>query len=197
MQWIRSIKTGFIAVSAALIALGLWLFVCPGVSSATICVVLGTVSVLYGIIKLLGYFSNDLYRLAFQFDLAVGILSIILGLLLILRPDAVLSFLPTVIGVFILVDSILRFQTSIDAKHFGMDKWWSILLISCVGAVLGVLLLFRPFESALAMIRLIGLTLMIDGVENLVTCAYTVKVPRRSAADPNVIDADFTEVDDD
>lgn len=197
MQRLRSIKTGFIAVSAALIALGLWLFVCPGVSSATICVVLGAVSVLYGIIKLLGYFSNDLYRLAFQFDLAVGILSIILGLLLILRPDAVLSFLPTVVGVFILVDSILRFQTSIDAKHFGMDKWWGILLISCAGAVLGVLLLFRPFESAMAMIRLIGLTLMIDGVENLVTCAYTVKVPRRSAADPTVIDADFTEADDD
>lgn len=196
MQRLRSIKTGFIAVSAALIALGLWLFVCPGVSSATICVVLGAVSVLYGIIKLLGYFSNDLYRLAFQFDLAVGILSIILGLLLILRPDAVLSFLPTVVGVFILVDSILRFQTSIDAKHFGMDKWWGILLISCVGAVLGTLLLFRPFESAMAMIRLIGLTLMIDGVENLVTCAYTVKVPRRSAADPTVIDADFTEAND-
>lgn len=197
MQWIRSIKIGFIAISATLIALGGWLLISPGVSSTTICVVLGTVSVLYGIIKLLGYFSNDLYRLAFQFDLAVGILSMILGVLLILRPDAVLSFLPTVIGIFILVDSILRFQTSIDAKHFGMEKWWIILLISCAGAALGALLLFHPFESALAMIRLIGLTLMIDGVENLVTCVYTVKVPRRSSADTTVIDADFTEMDDD
>ena len=92
MRWIRSIKVSFIAVSVVLIALGLWLLICPGVSSAAICVALGAVSVLYGTIKLLGYFSNDLYRLAFQFDLAVGILSIILGMLLILRPDAVLSF---------------------------------------------------------------------------------------------------------
>ena len=197
MRWIRSIKVSFIAVSVVLIALGLWLLICPGVSSAAICVALGAVSVLYGTIKLLGYFSNDLYRLAFQFDLAVGILSIILGMLLILRPDAVLSFLPTVIGVFILVDSILRFQTSIDARHFGMDKWWAILLISCVGAALGVLLLFRPFESALAMIRLIGLTLMIDGTENLMTCLYTVKVPRRSCADRTVVEADFTDAADD
>ena len=188
MRWIRSIKVSFIAVSAVLIALGLWLLICPGVSSAAICVALGAVSVLYGTIKLLGYFSNDLYRLAFQFDLAVGILSILLGML---------SFLPTVIGVFILVDSILRFQTSIDARHFGMDKWWAILLISCVGAALGVLLLFRPFESALAMIRLIGLTLMIDGTENLMTCLYTVKVPRRSCADRTVVEADFTEAADD
>lgn len=196
MQWIRSIKTGFIAVSAALIAFGLWLLVKPEVSSVTICVVLGTVAVIYGVVKILGYFSNDQYRLAFQFDLAVGVLSIVLGVVLILRPDEVLAFLPTVIGVFILVDSILRFQTSIDARHFGMSKWWAILLISCAGAVLGTLLLFHPFQSALAMIRLIGLTLMIDGTENLVTCAYTVKVPRRSSADKTVIDADFTEVDD-
>lgn len=197
MEWIRSVKAAFIAVSAALIALGVWLLVKPGVSSATICVVLGTVAVIYGIVKILGYFSKDQYRLAFQFDLAVGILSIVLGVVLILRPDAVLSFLPTVIGVFILVDSILRFQTAIDAKHFGMRKWWAILLISCVGAALGGMLLFHPFEGAMAMIRLIGLTLVIDGAENLVTCLYTVKVPRRSGADPTVIDADFTEVDDD
>ena len=67
MRWIRSIKVSFIAVSVVLIALGLWLLICPGVSSAAICVALGAVSVLYGTIKLLGYFSNDLYRLAFQF----------------------------------------------------------------------------------------------------------------------------------
>lgn len=197
MQFVRSVKTAFIAVSAALIVMGAWLLIMPEVSSVTICVVLGAVSVLYGIIKLLGYFSNDLYRLAFQFDLAVGLLSVVLGLVLILRPDAVLSFLPAVIGVFILVDSILRFQTSIDAKHFGMRKWWVIMVVSCMGAVLGALLLFHPFDGALAMIRLIGLTLMIDGTENLVTCLYTVKVPRRSAADGKVVDADFTEVDED
>lgn len=197
MQCIRSIKAGFIAASAALIVLGVWLLVSPGVSAVTICVVLGAMSVLYGLIKLLGYFSKDQYRLAFQFDLAVGILSIILGVVLLLQPDAVLAFLPAVVGIFILVDSVLRLQTAVDARHFGMSRWWVILLISCAGAALGALLLFRPFESALAMIRLIGLTLMIDGAENLVTCVYTVKVPRRSSADRTVIDADFTEADDD
>lgn len=58
MRWIRSIKVSFIAVSAVLIALGLWLLICPGVSSAAICVALGAVSVLYGTIKLLGYFPT-------------------------------------------------------------------------------------------------------------------------------------------
>ena len=29
---------------------------------------------LFGFIKMIGYFSKDLYRLAFQFDLASGIL---------------------------------------------------------------------------------------------------------------------------
>ena len=194
---VKEAKIINIIIYSFMAAVGLFLLLFTGLTSVQEAIIISVLCILAGGAKILGYFSNDLYRLACQFDLAVGILSSILGLLLILRPDAVLSFLPTVVGVFILVDSILRFQTSIDAKHFGMDKWWGILLISCAGAVLGVLLLFRPFESAMAMIRLIGLTLMIDGVENLVTCAYTVKVPRRSAADPTVIDADFTEADDD
>ncbi|MFQ9732082.1 MAG: hypothetical protein ACLT8X_11075 [Mediterraneibacter faecis] len=33
----------------------------------------------YGIIKMIGYFSKDLYCLAFQYDLACGIFLIILG----------------------------------------------------------------------------------------------------------------------
>jgi len=196
MGVIRSVKAAFAAASAAFMVVGLCLLAAPWVSAETVCIVLGVLSVIYGIVKLLGYFSNDLYRLAFQFDLAVGLLSIAVGALLIFRRDSVLMFLPTVIGVFILVDSILRFQTSIDAKYFGMRKWWAILAISCAGAALGVTLLLHPFESGRAMIRLMGLTLVIDGAENLVTCLYTVKVPRRSAADPTVVDADFTEVDD-
>ena len=148
-----------------------------------------------GIIRLLGYFSNDLYRLAFQFDLAVGLLTIILGGVLILHPRDVLSNLPIVIGLILLVDSVLRLQTSIDAKHFGMEKWWAILLVSIAGMAVGTSLLLRPFESSRALVRLMGAALMLHGGENLLVCLYTVKVPRRS--DPDVIDAEYTVEEDD
>lgn len=182
MRFVRSAKAGFVLLSAALILGGGCLLIWPGVSATAICIALGVVSVFYGIIRLLGYFSNDLYRLAFQFDLAVGLLTIILGGVLILHPRDVLSNLPIVIGLILLVDSVLRLQTAIDAKHFGMGKWWLILVLAIGGAALGTALLLRPYDSGRVLVRLVGLTLLIDGCENLLACLYTVKVPRRSCA---------------
>ena len=142
----------------------------PDVSASAICMALGILSVVYGIIRLAGYFCNDLYRLAFQFDMAVGILSILIGGVLLFRSDRVLTYLPIVTGIFLLVDSVLRLQTAIDAKHFGMGKWWLILVLAIGGAALGTALLLRPYDSGRVLVRLVGLTLLIDGCENLLAC---------------------------
>ena len=50
----------------AFVCMGRCLLIWPGISAVMICYVLGTASVLYGVIKLFGYFSEDLYQLAFS-----------------------------------------------------------------------------------------------------------------------------------
>lgn len=183
MSYVRFVKTAFLVASIALMLCGVCLLVWPHFSAYALCMALGVLSVVHGVIRLAGYFSNDLYRLAFQFDLAVGVLSILVGVLLILHPDNVLAFLPVVIGLFVLVDSVLRLQTAIDARHFGMGKWWVILLMAVAGAALGVLLLLRPVAGGEALTRLMGLSLLMHGGEDLLACVYTVRVPRRSSPD--------------
>lgn len=190
MNMTRWIKTAFALASVILMAAGICLMLWPDISAGTICMVLGGLSVAYGLIRLVGYFCNDLYLLAFQFDLAVGILSILIGCVLLFRSDRVLTYLPIVTGIFLLVDSVLRLQTAIDAKHFGLRKWWLILLLAICGAALGTALLLRPYDSGQLLVRLVGLTLLIEGGENLLTCICTVKVPRRSWA--KVVEGDFT-----
>lgn len=196
VKHIKQIKTAFAAASAAFIVIGLCLLIWPGISAAAICTVVGIISIACGLIRFIGYFSNDLYSLAFQFDLSVGIMAIVVGCALIAHPSYVLVSLPVVIGIFSLMDSILRLQTAIDAKHFGMKKWWVIMMLSVGGTVLGALLLFQPFEGGQALMRLMGVALIFDGVENLMTDLYTVKVPRHACADANVIEAECTVFDD-
>ncbi len=194
MGLIRSVKVLFGGISAFFVVGGACLLFRPDTSAATICILLGIASVIYGVVRLVGYFSDDLYRLAFQFDLAVGILAILIGGILIFRTQSVLANLPLMIGCFLLVDSVLRLQTALDARHFGMRRWWLILAVSICGAFLGVVLLLRPFDSGLLLVRLMGASLMVSGGENLLVCLYTVKVPRRSSAD--VIEADFSTEED-
>jgi len=77
----RIAKTGYIVISVVLLSLGILFIILPDISMRTIGKMLGAVMVLFGCIKLTGYFSKDLFRLAFQYDLQFGILVWLWGLL--------------------------------------------------------------------------------------------------------------------
>ena len=81
---------------------------------------LGALCILLGGAKLLGYFSNDLYRLAFQFDLTLGIFAGVLHTCPVGSEDIVNAYLPAIFGVYVILDGALKIQIAIDAKKFGM-----------------------------------------------------------------------------
>lgn len=68
--------------------------------------------IVYGVTKLSGYFTKDLFQLAFQFDLALGIVSIVLGIIIIEKSEYIIEILSTAIGIFMLVDAALKIQTA-------------------------------------------------------------------------------------
>lgn len=76
------------------------------------CVVYGVFLIVYGVTKLSGYFAKDLFQLAFQFDLALGIVSIVLGIIIIEKSEYIIEILSTAIGIFMLVDAALKIQTA-------------------------------------------------------------------------------------
>lgn len=71
----------------------------------------GVFLIVYGVTKLSGYFAKDLFQLAFQFDLALGIVSIVLGIIIIEKSEYIIEILSTAIGIFMLVDAALKIQT--------------------------------------------------------------------------------------
>ena len=73
MKFVQSVKILFASVSAVLASAGLALMIWPDVSASVLCAALGVIFMLCGAVRLAGYCANDLYRLAFQFDLAVGL----------------------------------------------------------------------------------------------------------------------------
>ena len=88
--------------------------------------------------KLVGYFSRDLYRLAFQYDLEFGILLIALGVIVLLRTNGVMDFICIAAGVSILADGLFKIQIAIDARRFGIRDWWLILLLAVVTGGVGL-----------------------------------------------------------
>ena len=86
-------------------------------------------------------------RLAFQYDLAFGVLLIALGIVTLTHPGETIGFLCVVYGILVLSDGLFKVQIAVDAKRFGIDRWWAILLAAACAGVLGVLLVLRPGET--------------------------------------------------
>ena len=128
----KAAKIGYIVLSVLYCVLGILLFALPDLSLTAIGIILGIGMIVFGIVKIIGYFSKDLYRLAFQYDLAFGILLIALGIVTLARPGGAMSFLCIVFGIPVLADGLFKIQISLDAKRFGIEKWWVVLLLAAL-----------------------------------------------------------------
>ena len=188
---IKAAKTGYIIISILLCVLGIVLIAVPDFSVTLLCVLGGGIMMLFGLVKIIGYCSKDLYRLAFQFDLAFSILFVVLGFILIIRTDAMVNLICIVMGICVLADALLKIQISIDSRAFGIKKWWLILAMAILTGVAGFLLIFRPLESIQTIMILFGIALITEGVLNLITILTAVKIIRHQL--PEVIDVEYCE----
>lgn len=179
----RVAKTGYIAVSIFLAVLGIVLIAWPTFSVNALGVICGILLILFGGVKLVGYFSKDLYRLAFQYDMPFGILLIILGIIMLIHPGNLASFICVVFGLSVLISSLFNIQTALDAKKFGINQWWLIFALSVIAAVWGLILVFRPSEAADVMAVLLGITLLFESAVNICTVVTSVKIVKNQHPD--------------
>lgn len=195
MKAIQRVKVWSIVCSALFCALGVWMIVQPTLSAQALCYVLGALAIVSGVSKIVGYFCDDLYNLAFQFDLAMGIFVAAIGVLLVAHPAQVFAFFPVVIGLFVMIDGVFKLQTAVDARRFGLRNWWLILLGAAVSIVLSALLIFDPFGGGELLMTMIGVSLLIDGLENLFNVLYTVKIIKRAQKQTNALrDGDYRDL---
>ena len=188
---VRTAKIGYIAVSSALCLLGIMLIVFPEFSIALLGTVCGIMLTLFGIVKLIGYFSKDLYRLAFQYDLIFGTILIAVGIVTLVNPGSVLNFICIANGLIILADGISKVRIAAESKRFGIKQWWLILASAIVTGIFGLILMLRPAESSRVMMILLGVTLILEGILSFITVITAVKII--SHQQPDVIEVtEFT-----
>ncbi len=171
---VKAAKTASLVVSGLSLILGIILAVWSEELATLLRFLIGVDCLLLGAVKIFGYFSNDLYRIAYQFDLAAGGIIVFFGVLLLAFPHLVMPHLVDCIAITVLFEGLLRIQTSIDAKRFGMDYWYLLLL----GAVLlsaGAVAVFLT-EAAGRRTVFIGILLIASAFVSVIVTMYTVKV---------------------
>ncbi len=168
-------------ISAGLMFLsGLMLLLFPNLDALPIeRLLLGLLFALTGAAKLFGYFSNDLYRLAFQFDLAIGIFCELMAVLILFLYESAQFLIPSLISVYVILDSLLKVQTALDARRFGMTSWLVMLISSLALCGAGAFSLSAALKDFIRIAAAVGIALLADGLENAFITAYTVRIRAR------------------
>ena len=187
----RIAKIGYIVMSVMFCIAGALFIALPDISITMIGISMGIAMIVFGIVKLVGYFSRDLFRLAFQFDLEFGILLLVLGLIVLIRPDDLMTFICIVLGISILTDGLFKVQIALDSKRFGIKSWWVILALAVVAGTIGVFLIFRSAKSAQFLTVLLGVSILAEGILNLYTVISTVLIIKHQQ--PDVIEIEYSE----
>ena len=189
----RIAKIGYIVMSVLFCLAGVLFIAMPEISTKIIGICIGISMILFGIVRLIGYFSKDLYRLAFQFDLEFGILMMILGVIVLFNPESLMAFICVAIGISILLDGLFKIRIALDSKQFGIKSWWLILALAIVTGVIGVFLIFDSSTGSELMTVILGLTLLSEGILNLSTVISTVLIVKNQA--PDIIETDIIDID--
>ena len=180
---IRIAKISYIILSSLFIVLGVGLIALRDLSVSLIGIAAGVMLIAFGIVKLIGYFSKDLYRLAFQFDLSLGLMLAVLGVIILRNPDQAMSFLCLMLGIATMGDGLFKLQSALDARRFGLKSWPLILTLAVGAGVVGALLMLRPMQSARTLTVLLGIGMMLEGVLNLCVALFSIKIIRHQRVD--------------
>lgn len=186
MRVFKRIKWAYLLVSIFFIALGLLLVIRPDTSMIQFCRFLGGVALLFGVVRIIGYFVREIEGVGLRYDFATGAFAIIAGAFMLWRAPDVANVMAVVIGLFILVDCVFKLQVAMDSKRMGASSWWITLLFTCVALVLGLLLIFDTFKGQKILSIMMGIALVADGLQNLCTVIYAsvfVKEARQAYQD--------------
>lgn len=174
-------RDGYVIISVVFYIAGLLNMVWHRATPLMYCIVSGITLIAYGIIKIIGYLSDDLYCLAFQYDLGCGLFLIVAGILILGCNLRIWQYLPTGLGFLILLDSLLKIQMSKDARAFGLGSWKVILVLSVIAGVFGVLIVVRPFQNVDTVHIVTGCGLLMEGTLNHLVVRNMVSVTKRYA----------------
>ena len=163
-----------LAVSGLVLLFGILKAVLPEEMMRALCYSLGSLCLLIAFAKIFGYFSNDLYRIAYQFDFAAGCVVAFFGVLLLVTPEVMIPRLGTAVAIYVLVDGLVRVQTAIDAQRFGMPYWYLLLIgaVLLVGGAAVIFFLALPYHRVV----FTGILMIADAFLSVIVTMYTVRV---------------------
>ena len=166
--------------SAIYIVMGLALIFKPTLVEDLFCYLLAGAAIILGIVKLIAYMATSVEtRISEDTNgFAIGISLILLGLFVLMKSTMFILLVPFVLGFMITFKGIEGMQNVLNLKKFGFGYRKSVMAVSAVITIFGIVVMVNPFSTMKILLVMLGIGLLASGVFDLVADIIFTKTLR-------------------
>ena len=160
----------------------------------------GIVLSLVGLFQMLVYFFKKNYLLENDFSFSLGVLFLIGGIIVALKPDFIVMNYPIALSVLVVLDSVLRLQYAMNLLRLSSmknNKWFLILILAFIPLVWAMIMILSNLDFTQQGYFLSAL-LIVDAIANFITVFYYKSVANDYAyVDRGIFDNKIVKIDED
>ena len=193
-NFLKNLKANYTLSAIICVVIGVVLIIWPGTSTQVVCMVLGGMLMIYGIVQIILYLFARERTLYLQGMLILGIVFSVVGAWILLKPETIIAAVPIIMGIIIIMHGLHNAIQAIDLKKMDYENWWVALLFGILTIVLGVVLVCNPCGAVEIVVRVIGAFLIDDGISDMWILSRLFKTKKNAE---RIIDAEATVIDED
>lgn len=191
---IKGTKREITFVNIAMLLLGIMLIIFPEKSGDIVCITAGIILGIWGLVRLIAYFASGKIESFESFALVQGTALLAFGILFIINPGILKTFLTAALGIILIVSGVMKLQYAVDLLRLKAKLWYLSLLGALVSITLGAIVFFNPFNSANWLMIFIGIALVVNSLWDIISVVALSKVI--SGKDKEMIDVEPVEEND-
>jgi uncharacterized membrane protein HdeD (DUF308 family) len=161
-------RTASILKSALILLFGILVLAEPSTALVMVTTYFGILAIAGGAISIFFAYRHYQRGLIANVGFLEGFLSLIIGILIIVYPEVTVSFFMVVFGFWAAFIGITQIMAYLRIEHTGL-KNGLLLFAGILSLLVGIVLIFRPFESAGILAVIIGVYAIIYSISHLAT----------------------------
>lgn len=163
-NYIKKLAKNSLITSVFLAVLGFFMVLKSYETVSVLIIMFGWILVLDGLIHLASYFKIDHEYRYFSYELAQAIIDILLGFVVTINVKSIATILPVIIGVWIVLDAILKLQIALNLRDTKNAHWCIMTFCSLITIFIGFGIIFDPARSLDILMKLCGSALVFSQI---------------------------------
>ena len=180
---LRSMYKTSIVLSIVLLFLGAFLLIKPETTLYAISYAIGMILIVWGLFPIIKFFTNKESQNYLEFNFVIGVIAFLFGVVVMINPEMIGSIIPLLMGIWMIINGSMKLYYSIILNR--ESNALSSIIISLIILLTGIVLVINPFDGAIVITQLIGISFILYAVLDLAECFSIFKTYNTVKKDTN------------